>query len=386
MNFRKLPLLLGLILIVSCGNKKETLEDKSNPDQFQSIVINRNPPELKFADLIEKVEVVKLEETEESLLGVIFNLTIHNDLIVIPNTKSNSLYFFNRKGEFIRQLNRNGDGPEEYSSLWSYWLKGDTVKIYDNDRSRVVSYDFEGEYLSELKLPKNATHVYENESGYWTDYSHRFTGDSTNYELVRYNHNMQEPIEFLPFNQPFGFPIVTTTNSMIPYKDALVYKQILNDSTYLIEGAGIKPFIHFDFGADFLWRDEKVLNNPSIAMNEIRDANKVWMIWPKIGEQLIYLTYNTSFEDSFQMVIDRATGKQFSLDTRKNAEEKLGLMFDQWLGNNTMLIPINSLDLAELLEDLDESQYSFREGSSLDVIESSENPALMWVKFKKSLK
>jgi hypothetical protein len=160
----------------------------------------------------------------------------------------------------------------------------------------------------------------------------------------------------------------------------------LNDSTYLIEGAGIKPFIHFDFGADFLWRDEKVLNNPSIAMNEIRDANKVWMIWPKIGEQLIYLTYNTSFEDSFQMVIDRATGKQFSLDTRKNAEEKLGLMFDQWLGNNTMLIPINSLDLAELLEDLDESQYSFREGSSLDVIESSENPALMWVKFKKSLK
>lgn len=47
-----------------------------------------------------------------------------------------------------------------------------------------------------------------------------------------------------------------------------------------------------------------------------------------------------------------------------------------------MLIAINSLDLAQLLGELDSSQYAFNEGSTLEEIESSENPALMWVTFK----
>lgn len=385
MNAFKSSLYLALVFfIVSCGNRKEEGNSSSSIDldHFKSYPISLEAPRIKFSKLIEQIKIVKLEETEESLLGNVYNITLHDDIIAFPNTKEKSLYIFNRRGEFVRKLNNSGDGPKEYSSLWSYWFTGDTLKIYDNERPRVVSYSLDGQYLTEIKLPRHAMHVYENERGYWLDLSHRFTGDTTNYELIGYDHSMRGPIEFLPFNQPFGFPVVTTTNSMTPYKDGLVYKQILNDSVYLIRGDKVEPLAHIDFGNHFLWSNKEMLKNPNIGMNEIRTANKVWMIWPKVGEELIHLSYNTSFQDSYQVILNRATGKHLQIDTKKDTGEKLGLMMDKWLGNNTMLIGISSTDLSDLLNDLDEDQYAFEEGSSLSVIESSENPALMWVKFK----
>lgn len=385
MNTTKyLSFFIFLLFLSSCGSKGEeqNSSSRSNIDEFRSYPIDLAAPKIKFTELIEAVEIVRLEETEESLLGNVYNIAFHNDLIVFPNVREKSLYFFNSKGDYIKTLNKHGDGPLEYSSLWSYWFKGDTLKIYDNERPRVISYDLDGNYLREIKVPHNAMHVYENERGYWLDMSHRFIGDTTNYELISYDHKMENPISFLPFNQPFGFPIVTTTNSMTPYKDALVYKQIFNDSIYLIRGDKIEPLMHTGFGDDFLWKDKELLRNPNMGMSEIRTANKVWMIWPRVGEELVYLGYSTSFQASYQVILNRTTGEHFQVDTRKDAEEKLGLTMDRWLGNNTILISISSTDLALLLNDLEESQYSFREGSSLAEIESSENPALMWVKFK----
>lgn len=373
-----------LLFVSSCGSKSEeqTSSSSLNRDAFKSYPIDLNAPKIKFADLIEEVEIVRLEETEESLLGSIFNVTLYKDLIVFPNVKEKSLYFFNNKGEYLRTFKRDGGGPKEYSSLWGFWFKGDTLKIYDNERPRVIFYDLEGNYLNEIKVPHNAMHVFENERGYWLDMSHRFSGDSTNYELISYDYKMENPISFLPFNQPFGFPIVTTNNSMTPYKREVVYKQILNDSIYKISGDHIEPFIHFDFGNNYLWKDADLLNSPNGGMGAIRESNKVWVIRPEVGEELIYLTYNTSFQDSFKVILDRRTGKHLHIDSRKSTDENLAIVIDRWLGNNTMLISIGSTDLADLLSDLEEIQYSFREGSSLAEIESSENPALMWVKFK----
>jgi len=45
---------------------------------------------------------------------------------------------------------------------------------------------------------------------------------------------------------------------------------------------------------------------------------------------------------------------------------------------------MNSLEVANLLSELEDGQWSFTEGTTLDVIESSENPVLVKVKFKDS--
>lgn len=383
MNYLKVTVCsLCLISLFSCGSKNENqAEPPQNLDQFRSFNIDMNAPQRKITDLIESVRIFKLEETEESLLGNVFNVTVHDHMIVFPNTSENTLYFFDDKGNFIRKLNKGGDGPEEYSSLWSYWFKGDTLKIYDNERPRVAFYSLQGDYLGAIKVPERANHVYEDERGYWLDMSLRFRGDSTNYELISYDHLMQNPKYFLPFNQQVGFPITTTTNSMTPYKDKMLYKQILNDTVYSIDGDELEPLAQMNFGSEFLWSDEEMRDNPQGAMNSINESGKVWIVWPKIGERFIYLTYNISFQDSFDMLIDRVAGQQVKIDKRKTQEEKFGLMFNLWK-NDEMLVGVNSLDLAEILGELSEEQYSFEEGSSLDLIESSENPAMMWVKFK----
>jgi hypothetical protein len=45
---------------------------------------------------------------------------------------------------------------------------------------------------------------------------------------------------------------------------------------------------------------------------------------------------------------------------------------------------MNSLEVTNLLNELEDNQWSFTQGTTLDIIESSENPVLLKIKFKDS--
>jgi hypothetical protein len=47
-----------------------------------------------------------------------------------------------------------------------------------------------------------------------------------------------------------------------------------------------------------------------------------------------------------------------------------------------LMLSVTSSDVSGILSALDENQIKYREGTTLEEIESSENPVLMWVKFK----
>lgn len=375
-----------LLLVFACGSKPE---QESEPKaeyltQFRSYTINREAPKKKLAELIEKVHIVKLEETDESLIGNVFNLKILNDMMVFPDTNEKALMFFNSKGEFLNRLKRPGDGPEEYSEIWGFWMSGDTVKIYDQDNSEILSYTQQGEFLDSEKLLYNAMHVYQQEDGYWLDISHRIQMDSVKAELVHLNRQFKNPEYYLPYENLMGFPILSSISSFNEVGNAFTYKQILSDTVFLIEPDTVRPLINLNFGDDYLWNSEELRKNGEKAMSMIQESGKVWIVNTWLGPRYIYFNYNTSFSDYFQMILDRETGEMLNLNTQKTPDEKMTLMINGWLGDQ-MLVGISSLDLADLLEDLDESQYTFEEGSSLSEIESSENPAMMFVTFKNSL-
>jgi hypothetical protein len=46
------------------------------------------------------------------------------------------------------------------------------------------------------------------------------------------------------------------------------------------------------------------------------------------------------------------------------------------------LCSISPADVADFLGELDEAQWQFKPGTTLEEIESSENPVLMWVTFE----
>lgn len=55
-----------------------------------------------------------------------------------------------------------------------------------------------------------------------------------------------------------------------------------------------------------------------------------------------------------------------------------------WEGNR-MSFGTSSADIGEFLNELPKGKVKLRNGSSLEQIESSENPLLLWIKFKDQL-
>jgi hypothetical protein len=80
-------------------------------------------------------------------------------------------------------------------------------------------------------------------------------------------------------------------------------------------------------------------------------------------------------------VINRLTKSIVSIDIRNDGDGRHSIIPIKWSGDK-FLASIQSNDLGALLNELDEYRLSFKEGTTLEEIESSENPVLMWVKFK----
>lgn len=387
-TFKLCSALGAFIFLISCSseNTEEAEEVQSDYlNKFISYPIDMEAPKRKFSELIEKVHVVRVEETDESLIGNLYNIKEHDGLVTYPNTGDGLVYQFDKEGNYLGRLDRSGDGPEEYKDIFDHWIKGDTLKIFSNANSKIMSYNLDGDFLKSETLPFRANQVFESEDGYWLDLSYRPRGDSTNYEVIHLNSQMKSPTFYRPFEKISGFPVVTTVNPFRKVNGNLLYKKTLSDTVYLVKSDTIAPIFKFDFGENLLWADEEMRNDSQRAMSALSSAGKVWIINPIIGERFIYFNYNTSFEDNYVMFLDPIKNKLFNLDMRKGPEEKYGIMFNSWVGDREMLVGVNSLDVAPLIDEIGESKVTYGEGTTLEEIESSENPALMWVTFKDDL-
>jgi len=55
-------------------------------------------------DIFEKVEIIPLETTDNSLLGNIFGIAFYNNHYYITDLKGESLFCFDEHGKFVRKI------------------------------------------------------------------------------------------------------------------------------------------------------------------------------------------------------------------------------------------------------------------------------------------
>jgi len=102
-------------------------------------------------DQIESQEWIKLETTNESLIGDVSKIFYTNNLfIVLDNKLTNSVFIFDGKGNFISVINKLGKGPGEYTKIYDIAFDelNDVVHILDLNLEKVLKYDIRGEFIS----------------------------------------------------------------------------------------------------------------------------------------------------------------------------------------------------------------------------------------------
>ena len=371
--------LLLLIVLWSCSDEKLEGLDKSglDIDEFRSYKIDMDMSQTKLADLIDTIEVIRLEETSESLLGYASRLQEYSRGFVMASEKVGVL-FFNKEGDFMHGFNHKGSGPGEYADIYDFWIEGDTIAIFSKASQHIKQFDLKGNFISSIRIPYYTHHVYPIKNGFVYDLNYGVIEDSLKYRSVVVNSEHKLEKALLPFNAFPKMHYFSNSPSLKPYGNGATYLGVMSDSLYLVNNNQVKPLAHFDFGEKWYWTEEAKMN-PKMYMSS--KGEKVDNINSYIGEGQIWLAATYIMTDTQPFLINRLTGAVVSIDLRNQDDGRYTISPIKWEGNS-FFGSIQSNDLITLISELDQSRIKFRRGTTLEKIESSENPVLMWVKFK----
>lgn len=108
--------LLGSLLLTIIACQSVQRSQSENPVvNVRTALQNENPISLK--NDVESIEYIPLEANDSCLISNLLNLQVSDDYLFMYNGKSGQILQFDRKGKFIRQIGREGNGPEEYGMV-----------------------------------------------------------------------------------------------------------------------------------------------------------------------------------------------------------------------------------------------------------------------------
>ena len=362
-------------------------------DAFNSYQLNKKHRKVKLTDLIQEVEFIRLQETPKSLLGNLYNVHIVGDKFVFAGDKlKGDIFVFDSQGKFVNRINRKGVSPGDYFSLTDIWIEGDLIAVFSSQRG-IKRYRLNGDFVSESKLDLRAGHAFGKANQYFLNLQSTVTVDEyingnrspeqVNYDVAQLDADMNILEMHLPNTRKVG-GFISGYSIFFDYKESLVFCKPMSDTVYKYFENKFVPLVQFDFGDYWHWDHYDALDGN--IMQGLRASNKAYSIRPKIGSRYIYsYTQYGSGAKNLELwhLIDRKNSEIVLVDLNRSSKKgAFDLQFSHWESDDTFYAFLPSLDAVGLVTEATRKNWSFRGGTNLEEIASSENPVLVRIKVK----
>ena len=145
-------LLLLIITLLGCSsNKKQEPISKSGVPVINLSEDVSTVPSLLLSESAEKLEIVPLEMTDQSMLGEIRRIQVTDHNIWIDHGREFYIYRFSRTGKFLNRIGSIGQGPGEYVNYLTFLVDEDKKEVYIiANTNGVLAYDFEGNFKRKI--------------------------------------------------------------------------------------------------------------------------------------------------------------------------------------------------------------------------------------------
>lgn len=136
-------ILFILIASFSCSKNKDEI----------IIDLEKSSKELLYSNIVDHIDYLVLNTNNTCLLSGISKLLIDNDTLIIQDTKHEGVFVFTMHGNFIKQINYIGEGPEEYhkDNAVAIDTTSNHIYIYDMMNSKINQYTYDGDFISSKK-------------------------------------------------------------------------------------------------------------------------------------------------------------------------------------------------------------------------------------------
>ena len=145
-------LLIGVFVLLGCSsNKKQEPISKSGIPVINLSEDVSTVPSLLLSESAEKLEIVSLEMTDQSMLGEIRRIQVTDHNIWIDHGREFYIYRFSRSGKFLNKIGSIGQGPGEYTTYSTFLVDEDKKEVYIiANTNGVLAYDFEGNFKRKI--------------------------------------------------------------------------------------------------------------------------------------------------------------------------------------------------------------------------------------------
>lgn len=145
-------LLIGVFVLLGCSsNKKQEPISKSGIPVINLSEDVSTVPSLLLSEVAEKLEIVPLEMTDESVLSDITEMQVTDHNIWIDHGREFYIYRFSRSGKFLNKIGSIGQGPGEYTNYSTFLVDEDKKEVYViANTNGVLAYDFEGNFKRKI--------------------------------------------------------------------------------------------------------------------------------------------------------------------------------------------------------------------------------------------
>ena len=145
-------LLIGVFVLLGCSsNKKQEPISKSGIPVINLSEDVSTVPSLLLSEAAEKLEIVPLEMTDESVLSDITEMQVTDHNIWIDHGREFYIYRFSRTGKFLNRIGSIGQGPGEYVNYLTFLVDEDQKEVYIfSTNNGVLVYDFEGGFKKQI--------------------------------------------------------------------------------------------------------------------------------------------------------------------------------------------------------------------------------------------
>lgn len=277
-----------LFAITSCNTEKESgkLEVISVENAYN------NQAAINASDCFSKIRYVKLETTDESLVGNKPLVWISGNRLIVTSNQKQCLVFDKETGKFICSIGHIGNGPEGSQSL-SGWLNVASSRIYfPKGNGNNVVYDTDGNFIGTQKDPELTDGFYGIDN---YDYlnseilvkhlpatdkmpdrivlyrdttilalfpSHgesvsRLSGSVDNIQEISVMKNKERDIINIKYKDGMQNSLVPSEQIFWHLGDNLFFRELFNDTIYKVEQQGLLPVKRFDFGSMSWAREDR---------------------------------------------------------------------------------------------------------------------------------
>ena len=269
----KLINVIILVLFSSCSGKQTTQqvqeENKSQERSFYTIDLSKDfsgsdNQTLLLSDIVEDVEYVKLETTDDCLVAGNSKVRIFaadEDIYILNNYSDDKLLRFDREtGKFITQIGSLGQGPKEMLNPNFVFAKDSMVYVTSTMSDKVYVYTNENQFVRSIPFCKDRSSFEDGVGETISVIDHQYIVRHPGQLQSKFNYNQYIAAEVIDMNSNRLFAMRDTSDMygiMLKldwdpirwyYKGNINFYNEPDRTVYAVTKDSIIPRYHFNLG------------------------------------------------------------------------------------------------------------------------------------------